>query len=249
MSKQEISQKILQTIKTKKITPKPKYYFIVYNIVIWLFSVLGLLIGSLAFAVILYIIINNDWDVYKDINNSLLKFTLLTLPYLWLGLLIIFSGFAYYNFKLTKKGYKFPFLIIIISYIVISIIIGSILYSFGIGQAIDQALTEKTPLYNKMFNNRQKTWTQAEHGRLAGIIIEIKDQNIFLLNDLTKKEWQVISIQPIKPQFKPGIKIRMLGQQIEPATFKAVQIIPFNTQLPKILQQREINLYNYFERK
>ncbi|MFC1598941.1 hypothetical protein ACFL2U_02975 [Patescibacteria group bacterium] len=246
MSNQEISQKILQTIKSKKIEPKPKCYFIAYNVIIWFLSMLGLLIGSLSFAVILYIIINNDWDVYKNINDSFWKFLLLTLPYLWLILLAIFIGFAYYNFKLTKKGYKFPFIIIIISYILISIIIGSILYSFGVGQAIDQALTEKTPLYTKMFNNRHNLWTQPEQGRLAGIIIEIKDQNIFLLNDLTKKEWQVISVQPLKPQFKPGIKIRVIGQQTEPTTFKAIQIIPFKPQLPKLLQQKRINLY--FER-
>ena len=251
MSKPEISAKILNTIKEKKISPIPKWHFIFKNLLIWILSLISLFIGALSFAIILHLFINNDWDVYKNINDSLIGFILLTLPYFWLVFLIIFILLGYYNFKLTKKGYKFPFLTVLIINILISILFGALLYDVGIGQAIDQTLAKKTPLYNKYINKRENIWCQPEQGRLAGIIIEIKDENIFLLHDMTKKEWQIINNQPIKLRMQPGIKIRVIGQQIEPAKFQAIQIMPFRPNLPKnfqeLIHQKKINYY-IFER-
>jgi len=251
MSKPEISSKILQLIKEKQISPKPKWFFILKNSLIWLLSTLSLIIGALSFAIILHLVINNDWDVYKNINDSLIGFILLTLPYFWFIFLIIFIFLGYYNFKLTQKGYKFPFLAVLFINILISIIFGTFLYNMGIGQTIDQTLAKKAPLYNKYINKREHIWCQPEQGRLAGIIIEIKDENIFLLHDITKKEWQVIYNQPVMFQMHPGIKIRIIGQQVEPATFNAMQILPFKPAPPsnfqELMHQKKINYY-IFER-
>jgi len=244
---QEFCNKILQTIKQEKIKPKAKWEFLIKNSSIWFLSIICLFIGSLAFAVIVYMVKNNDWDVYKNINDSLIEFILVSLPYFWLVLLVLFITAAHYNFKHTNKGYKFPLPAIIFSSVIISIVFGSLLYSLGVGHTIDKILVEKCPACGKIMNQRNQVWTQPEKGRLAGVIIEIKDQNIFLINDLTKQQWQVISVQPIQPQIKPGIKIRMIGQIKEEQTFEAIKILPFQPHTPRslheLMQIKKINFY------
>ena len=153
--KENLSKKIIEKIKEEHIQPKPKWQFSLKAYLVWLLSALSLFIGSLAFSVVLYLIINNDWDVYVHITDNLIKFTILSLPYLWIVLLLLFVIISYYNFKHTKKGYKYHFYIILLSSILLSIIFGSLLYSIGVGRALDNILAVKMPMYEKLIFDRK----------------------------------------------------------------------------------------------
>src|SRR3989339_797248 len=72
-------------------------------------------------------------------DYSVLKFLLITLPYFWLVFLLLFLLAAYYNFKNTKQGYKFPFYKISLISILSSMLIGVFLYNLGIAQAIEDS--------------------------------------------------------------------------------------------------------------
>ena len=187
MTTKNLGKKILETIKKKHITPKPKWEFLLKDYFLWILTFLAMIIGGFAFSVIIYMFKNNDWDIYKYMDDSLLGFIFGTLPYFWILFLVIFIAAGHYNFKHTKKGYKYHLHLMIIVNILVSIFLGTILYDAGVGQAIDQALSERMPFYEKFINRRMMMWKQFEKGRLAGLIIEVEDVEYFTIKDYSRR--------------------------------------------------------------
>lgn len=189
-----LSRDVLAMIKAKKIKPQPKWKFIWRNYFVWAISILSLLVGSLAFSVIIYMLKNSDWDIYENINNSLFKFILVTLPYFWIIFLVIFVFVADYNLKHTKRGYKYQVHFLILFSVALSMLLGSFMYNMGVGRAIDDSFAEKIPLYGKVINRMHKRgmiWYRPSDGFLAGIVVEIGDDNSFKINDIHNMVWQV----------------------------------------------------------
>jgi heme/copper-type cytochrome/quinol oxidase subunit 2 len=114
MKTEELSQKVLETIKDKHLKPKPKWEFMLKNYIIWILSITSLVVGSFAFAVIIYMVRNSNWDLYQNLSGNLLGLILASLPYFWFIFLIIFILISYYNFRHTKSGYRYKFYLIVV---------------------------------------------------------------------------------------------------------------------------------------
>ena len=229
MDHKDIGQKVLKIIKEKKIKPKPKWAFLLKDYSIWLISITSLIIGSLAFSVIIFLIKNNDWDVYKYINNSLLEFVILTLPYLWFVILILFIAAVYYNFEHTKKGYKYQLCTVVIGSILFSALFGALLYNFGIGQAIDEVFAEKVPFYEKFRPDRRVRWMNPDKGLLAGMIVSVDESKNFQIIDMAGNIWNIIIAENSKINDKDieiNKRVRIIGEQGEENNFIAKQILP-----------------------
>lgn len=229
MTNKSISDIVLATIKKKHITLKPRWTFLLKDYFIWIISVLSLAVGSLAFSVIIFLVKNNDWDVYEYINDSLLQFIILSLPYFWIAFLIIFVLVAHYNFKHTKKGYRFKLHTIVISSVLLSIFFGAILYNIGVGQAIDEVFANKVPYYEKFFQTRKMRWLGVENGFLAGKITDITDKTKFRVVDMSGHTWDIsVEKDAIMPlvDIKADNHIRMIGEKISEDQFRAERILP-----------------------
>ncbi|MCK5510431.1 hypothetical protein KAI65_02720 [Candidatus Parcubacteria bacterium] len=234
MTQNNIGKKILDIIEEKKIIPRPKWQFLLKAVLTWISGIISLIIGALAFSVIIYMLKNNDWDAYMYINDSLLQFILLTLPYFWILFLIMFIFIFHYNFRHTKKGYKYRLYVVAVLSIFLSMLIGSVLYASGVGKSIDFVLSDRLPAYTKFINRRQKIWMAADEGRLGGIIINIKSEKEFELEDLEGKAWHIMCVgADIHPRAKIEVnnKIRIIGEEILKAdldmgAFKAELILP-----------------------
>jgi len=222
-----LAEKVIKTIEEKNIKPRPKWEFVLKNYFIWTVAVLALIIGSLAFAIIIYLIKSSDWELYQQINDGWLKFIILSLPYFWLFIFIALILLAYYNFKHTKKGYKYHLHLIVIITFILSLTGGSLFYTFGLGQYIDNIFEQQIPIYRQLMAHRYKVWQHPENGLLAGRIEKIISSNIFTLRDLNNKYWTVIHLtsQPVF-EIKPELRIKMVGQIIDLNTFQAEIIKP-----------------------
>ncbi|MCD4760748.1 hypothetical protein K8R42_02505 [bacterium] len=221
-----ISEKILEKIKDTK--PRPRWEFLCKNYSIWVLAGLSLLIASLSFATVLYMMINNDWDIYRHISSSLPKFILLTFPYFWLIFLGLFVLAAHYNFKHTKKGYKFPFSRVVLFSILISMLLGAFLYKAGLGQAMDNLMANRTPFYEQLINKRKQIWCQADKGLLAGVVFEAsKDQMI--IRDIEGQIWYISDLNISTPHIYKvniGDRLRIVGVQVDHDHFQAEHILP-----------------------
>lgn len=229
MKDNKFEKEILEKIEEKKIKPKPKWEFFLKNYLLWIFGVLSLVIGSLAVSIIIYMLLHNDWQVYKSIHDNLLGFILVTLPYFWIVILTLFIIAADYNLKHTKKGYKYNLSWVIIISLGVNIIFGALLYNIGVGEALDDIMGEKAPFYEKVINRKVHMWDCPEKGRLVGEIIMVDSQEIFRLHDKENNIWTIFhkdaEIFPIL-KLETGEKIKIMGENLENFNFQAYMIIP-----------------------
>jgi len=224
-----LSEKIIKKIEKEKIEPKSKWIFELKNISIWVLFALSLIIGSIAISLIIFILRNNDWDLRPHVGG-LFKFVILTMPYLWIIILIVFVLFAYFELKNTKGGYRYnPFLIVLIS-VLISIILGSGLHVFGASRSMDDVLSKRMPLYPKMFFQKDMMWRMQSEGLLGGTIKSIKGEKEFEIEDLSGKNWSVTAngFDPVGGLvLEEGMEVKIIGEKVDDNTFKAYEIRPF----------------------
>jgi len=226
MSENNIPNQVLE--KIKNIRPTPRWQFLLRDYSVWILGVVSLALGSLSFSVVLFMLANNDWDIYSEISNSFFKFLLITLPYFWLVFLLLFLLAAYYNFKNTKQGYKFPFYKISLISILSSMLIGVFLYNLGIAQAIEDSFNRRLPFYQEVFNSRKKIWMQAEEGFLAGYIITLDEEKI-TLQGIDGQTWEIYKADDFRcpPMLlNVGDRLRLMGEKIDSQTFEADCILP-----------------------
>lgn len=225
-----VGENALANIKSKKIIPKSKWKCLLSSRLAWVFSFLFVLIGSLAFSVILYMILNNDWDLYKHLGDSLLEFVFATLPYFWIVVLLILGFLALYSSKFTEDGYRYKLATLIFIGLFLNIVFGGTFYALGMGELIDTRLQEDIPVYNYLSTNKEKMWTQPEKGVLSGEVISLEENNI-AIKDYLGNVWDISLSSDIlvkgRYQLRIGMKIKIIGKMIEDSSFLASEIRPW----------------------
>jgi len=229
-----LSDRILEKLKEAKITPKSKWKFLLKDYLVWISGVLSLVIGSISFAVAIFLIRYNDWGMGKQMVGSFWKFTLLTLPYFWIICLGIFTFLLYLNFKYTKNGYKHSFYNVVFGIILLSVVFGTLFYSVGLGQAIEDTFARKIPFYRTHLDPRIRTWDQPEKGFLIGEIKELNDKGILIKNP-KGKEWLIKNL-PNK-NLKRGEMLKVIGEKLDDENFKASDIKPFIEKRKNLFQK------------
>jgi len=223
----DLSKKVLDKITHDKITPKPRYTFLVKNYLVWAGSGLAIFLGMQAVAIMIYLVKSQDWDIYGSVGSRG-EFLILSIPYFWIISLALFIFLAYYNIKHTKSGYKYKFSTILIGYFVLTAILGGTSYAFGLGESLEGIFTEKVPVYEKMMNYRHKMWQAPSEGLLVGKVHEAEN-DILTIKDLKGETWYVNISSTTIPDFirtKPGIMIKIKGEITSENKFKAYQIYP-----------------------
>lgn len=187
-----ISEQILKKIKDAEIKPQPRWKFLVKNWLTWFMFLSALLVGALSFAVMLDVIVRHDWDIYFYLHKTFLQYLLLSLPYVWIILLVLFFGVAYYDFIHIRGWYRHRVYLVVIASVFMSVGCGLVFFFAGFGKAIDRALTKKVPAYGLVRVNKEQLWNHPDEGLLEGEIVDIKyDQSEFVLQDSSGKKWDV----------------------------------------------------------
>ena len=213
------SEKILKDIKEKHISPSPRWKFLLKNWSIWLIFSLALFVAALSFATMLYILVNHDWDIYFRLHKTFWQFLLMSLPYIWIVSIVVFSWIAYYDFVHTKGGYHYEAYWVVSASILISMVLGIALFYSGIGKKIDQALDSNLPFYGNININKKQMWCHPDEGLLGGEVVQMQNDepDRFIIKDCNGKEWD---IREQIPQIKPiiihaGERIKVIGKEME----------------------------------
>jgi hypothetical protein len=187
----KISEIIFKKIKESHIKPRPKWEFLLKDCTIWTLFGISLIVGSLAFSVILYMFANNDWNLYQYVTGNFMGFLFVTLPYFWLIILAVFIVLAYYNLRHTKRGYLLSLGKMFLFSLLSSFLLGSLLYSAGLGKSINNIFSERVPFYEEFLGYRTFVWHNPPEGLLVGKVTEKVDSQKFYLIDLEGDEWCV----------------------------------------------------------
>lgn len=189
-----LKSKILERIESQKIKPKSKYYFSAKNGTFWLLGGISVLIGAVAFSVMIFSFTNSEADMYRITHDSLMDFLLEIIPYVWLLIFVVFIVVGYENFKMTEHGYKYSFSSIVVISLILNIVGGIILHSIGVSELIEHNLSSRNGIVTSSDFSRRRDWNQPERGTLSGQIVAVNDDDAtFVLRDFNNQLWTVSS--------------------------------------------------------
>lgn len=226
MENKNISQIVLGRIKEEGLKPISKNVFSVKRVIFWTVVFISLIIGALAFSLVLSGLFNNDWDLY---NKFGFNFIFKTLPYFWLISLCLFVILCEYYYRKTLHGYRHTLIVVVGFYMASSIIFGSIFYVFKISDLVEKSLGGVPPGYRNIILNRHEMWCHPEKGLMSGRIVSI-DGNELGVMDFDNFVWIVDTEKALvrnKVEIEIGEKIKIMGNKVDTNSFRAYEIRPW----------------------
>lgn len=225
----DIIKETLKQIEEKNIAPKPKWRHSLRDYAFWLFFGLSIILGACATSTIIYILLDHDWDVHEYLHESLLKDIFISLPYLWIIVLALLIVLAFFQVKNTKSGYKYSPYLIAGASVILSLLLGIMLFHSFMDFGIHDFLSRKMPIYNSLVCSEEAVWNNVGSGLLNGEVVAIKSVDEFTLKDCNGKIWQVEydELQGLeKIPLEVGMKIKIVGTQEGDDAFIAKIIRP-----------------------
>ena len=230
----ERSETILDEIEKRKVVPIPRWHFLFRQAGFWLLATVSVLTGSIAMATAIYVFIDNDFIADKDYINRYftqqpgIAEVVASIPYLWLFALLLFTLVAYFGFRHTKKGYRYPTARVIFGSILASILISAGLNTVDVGGYIHRYLIENVHVYNNLIYANEHRWTNSEKGLLGGKVIQDNRRlgNI-VIKDFRKCYWLVdIKKAEVRSgtQMAPGNYLKITGIKTGKRSFQALSI-------------------------
>lgn len=216
----EVGKKILDKISQDHIAPKPKWEFVVRDYALWLFFGASLLVGSLASGVIIHLVRRTNWPYVWPEDGNWLNRLLIGVPYFWLAMLLIFLVLAFYNFKHTQRGYRHGTAVVIAVGILISGLIGSLVYAIHGAEQIEETFYRRVPLYQMVIHRHGRMVMAHRQGLIPGLIVESGD-DFLLIQDFNGMLWRVTTSTN---QFSPGQRIYLIGHVASGQNFEADMI-------------------------
>jgi len=225
----DFDQVLLGRLKKEKLAPAPRWRFEVKNYSIWTLGAASVAVGSVSFALIIDLVQSNDWAIYDEISDGFGQFLLLTLPYFWILLLVLFMSAAYYNIRHTRFGYRYPLSALLAASVLMSFAGGYFLYRSGFGRLADDFLGERAPYYREIMNPQMRFWDAPEHGRLMGVVSSTTADLKFLLTDMRASEWLIdcgVCSGPLPVIISAGRPVRLSGHVVDENVFFADRVLP-----------------------
>lgn len=223
--KRDISQIAFEKIKESGIKPISRNIFNLKRVLFWSLVGFSVVVGGISFAIILSLLFHNDWYLY---NRFGFGFIFKSLPYFWLVFLLLFTILGEFYYRKTLLGYRHRMITIIGVYIILTVIFGSVLHLFGMGETIEESLSQNVPVYHVVIFDRDGFWSQPEEGLLSGKIIEV-NENLIRIVDFDNTIWVIntenASIDE-QTKIKVGEIIKIVGDQNNGTFFTADEIYP-----------------------
>jgi hypothetical protein len=222
-----ISGKVMDRIKGEEICPRSRGWFTCLECFVYTFWLVSVLVGSVALAVLFYIVLHGWYSFYELTGMTRVGYVLSYLPLLWIATLIGTVGLAYKNFRQTRRGYRYPVWLVLIACIGMSFIGGAAFYWFGVGQLVDTHLGERMPtMYVSQAEYEAAFWSQPNDHRWQGQLTDTPTG--WTLTDRTGAEWFVTFAHvPLAVQQIPydGAMVQILGTSTEIGMVTACAVI------------------------
>lgn len=223
------SEKLIQSIKEQGIKPVPRWRFTVRNAVLWGAFLLAVLLGALAFSVILFSVQQADFSVVSHLSHSRLELFLGLLPIFWIILLVVFLVIAIYSIQYSPKGYKFTSAKLVGYSAALSILLGTLFFIAGGAQRLEHVFALHVSLYESVQEKKVQLWSMPKEGYLSGQIEETNAGD-FQLRDFEGNLWTVHyenAFMPPSVLLERGEQIKLMGEITGKGEFSALEIRPW----------------------
>lgn len=210
-----LSTSILEKIEKENVAPVPKWQFLLSEYAIWGAWAFSVLVGAVAFSVMLFVLMHSGFAVYEATHQDVLHFLMEVMPYLWILVFVAMGVLAHHNLKHTKRGYRYTLWQMLLSSILFSLIGGVVLHILGIGYLIDTQAGRSIPLYPGLEKMEARLWQSPKQGRLVGTLQSLDATGTSaLFKDTEGVVWK-LNTQELSPidmlNLESGEKVRLLG--------------------------------------
>lgn len=223
------SEKLIQTIKDQQIQPSPRWRFTMKNSLLWGLFGLAVLLGAIAFSIILFAIQQADFNVISHLSHSRLELFLGLLPFIWILFLAVFLLVAMYSVQYSRRGYKFTLTRLVGYSAALSILLGTLFFIGGGADQLENAFAMNVKRYESVQDKKIKLWSLPEEGFLSGEI-EQTTMRSFQLRDFNGKHWTISydgAFIPPVVLLERGEKVKVVGEVANKDEFIASEIRPW----------------------
>jgi hypothetical protein len=208
-----LSERVLATIQEEHVEPKPRWYFLLREWVVWVVALVALVLGSIATALTLYIRDASRF-IERQVELSNLASVFHAIPAIWVVLFAVGVFYTVYALRETKRGYKWNPLWLVMGALALSIGLGASAFAMGAGEPIDRYLISNAPMYKPLSGYRPEMWMHQDAGVVAGIVEETNEESFLvrtihgeLLEVATTPETALELIDDVHP----GMRVRVVG--------------------------------------
>lgn len=220
-----LSEKILEEIHSKKITPRSRWYFLTKEWILWFACGVVTLLGAVAFSIVLFFLFNVNWKVRYFLEMSQWKILFQMMPLLWVVLFVGLFILSLFHAHQTKRGYRYH-RIIIFSTLGISFVLGIFIYQMGMAHIVESIVGSHIPRYQTLLERKAQMWHRPEEGLLGGQIVAIENPKIFVLRDRYLVVWNIEHNFQENSFVEVGRIVRVEGEMKREGYFEAHSIVP-----------------------
>jgi hypothetical protein len=249
MSTSALSASVLAKIEKERVAPIPRWRFLFIEYSIWFLWGLSVLIGAVAFSVMLFFSMHARFGFYEAMHESTLMFFLEMVPYAWVLVFVCMAILAHYNLRHTKHGYKYGVWRILVSSILCSFLAGFMLHAAGMGFLIDTFVAKRLPALPALQTIEARMWQSPEHGRMLGVYQgETEDPEVihFIAKDGASWKVDTTELNPLEVgTLYSGEPVRLIGivSTTTPAYFHGCGVFLWaphtNPSLSELREQRQ----------
>ncbi len=223
----DISKKVFEKIKNKEVSPKPKWRFVLAHLLVSILLIVFIFVGALAFGLVAELL--SQFDALDVLSSGSGRVLLLSLPYFWIILVLIFSVLGVVEFFKTKHGYKYNSRYVTVGFAALVIILGFGFYVIGFAGAAENYLEKNIPVYAGLVKTPSQFWSQPQSGLISGTIVS-SGNGTFELQDQNGHSWTVdcgSANWEGQVRNEGGVAVKIIGQQIGNGQFRAEEISPW----------------------
>lgn len=237
----DFADKILGRIDKEHVTPRPRWQFLIKDVLFWMLWVISTVLGAIAASAIAFAWVNAGWEFREITHQGLMPFLLEMMPLVWLVALGAVLFAAHENLRHTAVGYRYPFVMVLGLSLLITVLLGIALFIAGIGARVEEEFGQRIPLQRPVLIRQQMRWTDPQRGLLAGEVVSVDGpSSVFVLRTMDGRQWQVMSSgisDPSRDVLKQYSMVRVIGvppvvavpaEHVSTTAFRACAIFPWN---------------------
>ncbi|MEI6649858.1 MAG: hypothetical protein WCL23_00295 [Candidatus Moraniibacteriota bacterium] len=225
-----VSDKILGKIKQEGIRPEASWKFTARKTLVWTGIVFAGILAGISLSLIMFSIFSIDQEILHFTPKRLFSPAVFrSLPFLWIGFLLIFVALAVREYHETGHGYRHRTLFVALSTLGVVVMIGTALHLLRIGERSDTALRNALPPYAEIIRPREEFWRHPEDGFATGTISEVVDSGFLLESpDGDALDVRIENDTVVKPSvtIEKGRTVHVIGVQEAPGWIDAEEILP-----------------------
>ena len=217
----EMKKRIIDIIKENEVTPLPRWYFVVKQVLMWVGITLSCIVASFLVALLIFQI--GNFGMLPPHQAPI--FVLITL-----AASVIFFTLATYQIKQTKNAYRREAWKYLTGLLVLSFILGVLFFSIRLHEQVEKHFPRSAQLIGGV-TTIQKFWTNPSEGLLAGQVSSYEPgSDEFTLKVFDDREY-LVSLKELNDRdlrvLEEYNEVRIVGYQESDNLFHACSIAPW----------------------